>query len=132
MGGAYFFDVAPADTYEKNYQYDRGALLNVTCYQGMSTVAMVNAFTTSGSDKIDAVSFFTNNADVNYGIAIYTDLANTSYQNSGKLRTYQSESLKFVVYSTIPLIQPVELIKDKTFSVVVTLSKDSRKAGEEL
>lgn len=129
---AYFYDVVPKETYGKNYQYDGGSSHNVRCYSGSSSVAMANVFTASGSDRIDAVSFFTNNSDVDYGIAVYTDLTDASDPTSGIPRTYQSGKLQFAGYATIPLTEPVELIEDQTFSVVIILSKDSRKAGEEL
>lgn len=129
---AYFYDVVPKETYEKNYQYDGGVSRYAWNYPGYSSVAMVNVFTASGSDRIDAISFFTSNSDVNYRIAVYTDLTNPSDPTSGVLRTYQSGKLQFAGYATIPLNEPVELIKDQTFSVVVILSKESRKADEEV
>lgn len=93
---------------------------------------MANVFTASGSDRIDAISFFTSNSDVNYRIAVYTDLTNPSDPISGVLRAYLSGKLQFAGYATIPLNESVELIKDQTFSVVVILSKESRKADEEV
>lgn len=129
---AYFYDMVPKETYEKNYQYDGGASRNVRCYSGSSNAAMANVFTASGSDRIDAVSFFTNNSDVNYGIAIHTGLTDASDPTSGTLRTYQSGKRQFAGYATIPLTEPVELIEGQTFSVVIILSKESRKTGEEL
>ncbi|HJK79068.1 MAG TPA: lectin like domain-containing protein [Methanocorpusculum sp.] len=132
MEGAYFYDMIPADTYEKNYQYDGGALLNVTCYPGYSRIAMANVFTASGSDRIDAVSFFTSNSDVKYEIAIYTDLTDAADPTSGSLRTRQPGSLQFAGYTTVPLTRPVELIEGQSFSVIVELSKDYLTDGEEV
>ncbi|HJK79069.1 MAG TPA: lectin like domain-containing protein [Methanocorpusculum sp.] len=129
---AYFYDMIPADTYKKNYQYDGGALHNVTCYPGCSRISMANVFTASGSDRIDAVSFFTNNSDVKYEIEIYTDLTDDAVPTSGSLKTHQPGSLQFAGYATVPLTEPVELIKGQKFSVVIILSKEFLKEGEEL
>lgn len=62
-----FFDIEENDKYEHNYQYDGGIPFGYI--RGCKSVA--NVFTAQNNEKLQAVSFYTQERNVNYEINLY-------------------------------------------------------------
>ena len=62
-----FFELEKSDNYEHNYQYDGGVPLRYI--KGCKYVA--NVFTAQENEKVQAVSFYTQERNVNYEIKLY-------------------------------------------------------------
>ena len=116
------FDMAPADEYGNVYQYDANFGF-MAGYIDCST-AGANIFTAEENEAVEAVSFYTNSADTDYIIQVYTGLVGSS-PTSGTL-AYSSEGISpYAGYHTVELDTPVSVAKGESFSVVVIVSPNS-------
>lgn len=135
---AYVFDFEAADNYDCNYQYDGSAgAYNVTHSDSPLTLvdsggSIANVFRVHNSDasrieKLKAVSFALFDTAVSYRIQIYKNLKDASDPTSGTAQLVRPTegSTSYAGYYTVPLNAPVDLEKNETFSVVVTLKKES-------
>lgn len=135
---AYVFDFEPADNYDYNYQYDgsAGAYNATNADSPLTRVnsgdAIANVFTVQGRDALHtetlrAVSFALLDTAVSYHIQIYKNIQNPSDPTSGTAMflTPVTGSTSYAGYYTVPLDMPVTLQGGETFSVVVTLEKES-------
>lgn len=135
---AYIFDFEPADNYDYNYQYDGSAgAFNATNPNSPLTRvesgdAIANVFTVKGQEGIPtqtlrAVSFALLDTAVSYRIQIYKNLTDPSDPMSGTpvLLEPVTGSVSYAGYYTVPLDAPVSLQNGETFSVVITLEKES-------
>ena len=135
---AYIFDFEPAGSYDYNYQYDGSAgAYNATNTENPYTKveskgAIANVYTVgqkSGvqTETLHAVSFALFDTAVSYEIQIYKNPTDGANPASGipQLKTPVTGSVSYAGYYTIPLPVPVELKTGETFSVVITLEKES-------
>ena len=131
---AYVFDFEAADNYDCNYQYDGSAgAYNVTHSDSPLTLvdsggSIANVFRVHNSDasrieKLKAVSFALFDTAVSYRIQIYKNLKDASDPTSGTAQLVRPTEggTSYAGYYTVPLNAPVDLEKNETFSVVVTL-----------
>lgn len=135
---AYIFDFEPADNYDYNYQYDGSAgAYNATHSDSPLTRidsgdAIANVFTVQGqeglhTETLRAVSFALLDTAVSYHIQIYKNLKDPSDPTSGTAAFLApvTGSTSYAGYYTVPLEVPVALQGGETFSVVITLEKES-------
>ncbi len=135
---AYIFDFEPADNYDYNYQYDGSAgAFNVTNSNSTltkidsgSSIANVFRVHIKGDQKweeLKAVSFALFDTAVSYRIQIFKNPKDASDPASGipALLEPVTGSTSYTGYYTVPLPVPVSLKEGETFSVVVTLEKES-------
>ena len=120
-----FYDVEPADNYDYNYQYDGGMSTKYVC--GYDYVA--NVYTAQGNEKLQAVSFYTQERNINYTISVYK-MTDASDPTSG---SKQGETLTGTVaergYHTIDFTdaggEDIYLSAGECFSVVLRLADSS-------
>lgn len=133
---AYVFDFEPADNYDYNYQYDGSAgAYNATNQDSPLTRvdskgSIANVFSVShkkSGEMLEAVSFALFDTAVSYSVQIYKNLEDASDPASGmaQLETPMTGSTSYAGYYTVPLPVPVALSEGDTFSVVITLEKES-------
>lgn len=135
---AYVFDFEPGDNYDYNYQYDGSAgAFNATNSKSPLTridskSSIANVFTVkekSGlrTELLQAVSFALFDTAVSYSIQIYRNPADAANPTSGtpELLVPVTGSTSYAGYYTVPLDIPVTLEVGETFSVVITLEKES-------
>ncbi len=116
-----------ADNYDHNYQYD-GSYLSLQASVDEHTITAANVFKVKGREQyLDAISFDSPNAVVNYKVEIYTNIKNPEDPTSGTLISDATVTgkTKFTGYYTVNLPCRIPLIPGNTFSVVVTLQKDT-------
>ncbi len=129
--GAYCFDVAPADAYDNIYQYDGsgGTCWNYV-YSGGSIANVYQARANcGGSERLEAVSFWLEDANVNYTIQVFTNLNDPKNPESGTpmLDLKQTGRTTYAGYTTAVLHNPINLTEGTSFSVVVTLAKSGQR-----
>lgn len=141
VGNGTVFAIAPADKYRYNYQYDgntyfAGGLKYTDGSPFMVTKKCANVFNVqegTGKQKLDAVSFATREASVDYSIQIYKnpilDVENDDGSFTGKdnveggtplLSTPITGKTTYAGYYTISLPEKIYLDEGDTFAVVVT------------
>ncbi len=138
---AYVFDFEPADNYDYNYQHDGSAgaynatnsKSTLTKVESGSSIANVFTVQDSGSghrEILKAVSFALFDTAVNYRIQIYKNLTDSADPASGiaQLHTPLTGSTSYAGYYTLPLNQEIILQEGETFSVVITVEKESGEA----
>lgn len=121
--------VSPKEADEKIYQYDgygyNTGLWLPSSGKPIQTVSQSNVFTAEKDEMINAVSFYTMQANVQYKIEIYKNVKlNSSSPISGgeKTESVTTGLLSYEGYNKIPLDKKVSLKKGESFSIVVTLS----------
>lgn len=121
LSDAFAYDVEPSDNYENIYQYDGGSTYNGIGYK-RDKIFGANVYTAVGDESLRAVSFGTMDPNMDYSIQIYKN-PNAGNPESGTkmLQTEKTGTALYMGYHTIP-VDPVELKKGDTFSVVVKLS----------
>ncbi|MBO4838288.1 MAG: InlB B-repeat-containing protein [Lachnospiraceae bacterium] len=127
-GYIYFYDAAPIDNYDHNYQYD--GTCNAVCYgKGWSNstgyylgfannTKVANIFTANGCETLEAVAYCNWDEANTCTVEIYKNPDDRNPE-SGELVSTASASLTFAGYYTIPLDTPVVLAPGDTFSVVI-------------
>ncbi len=119
---AFSMEFAPADTYDRNYQYDGAPGFATLNFSGGST-SLGAAFTAADNEYLKAGSLF-HYADsaTAYTLDVYTNLTSTKNPTRGtKVATVSGTFATSGLY-TVELPSAVELQKGETFSLVFTLS----------
>ena len=123
---SFAFDFEAADNYEFNYQYDGAMKTAVDKYD--NTVTASNVFYNDSDEykSIEAVSYYTSSANVNYSIDMYYSLKDANNPESGKLakNSTSTGTTTYPGYHTIRLKNPVIIKPHDSFSAVITLEKD--------
>ena len=135
---AYVFDFEPADNYDYNYQYDGSAgaynatnststLTKIDSKESIANVFSVKKKENVRCEQLQAVSFALFDTAVSYSIQIYKNLTDIYNPTSGikQLSVPVTGSTSYAGYYTIPLPVSVPLEEGDTFSVVITLEKES-------
>ena len=117
-----FFDVEKADNYDNNYQYDGG----IPFAYSRSFLRGANVFEAKADEKMQAVSFYTQKANVNYEVSIY-ESPDSDNPMSGKLVSSLSGTIAERGYHTIDFVKEdkdeVFMTKGKRYAVVVKLEE---------
>lgn len=127
---AVVFAIAPADTYDYNYQYDGSSLFG-SAYSYIHAQTFANVFTAAGSEGevqyLDAVAFSIEDASRSYEINIYKN-PETDQPESGTplLRTPITGKTSFAGYYTVTLPETVKITQGDTFSVVISFDKETK------
>ncbi|MBQ6066550.1 MAG: hypothetical protein IJK89_06975 [Clostridia bacterium] len=112
----YAYDMASADDYDYNYQYDGGQSSGA-----IKTDGLVNVFTAQTNEVLKAVSaVFMGDTFVNYAVDIYVN-PNADFVKNGKpvAAAHTEGATTYAGMYTIPLNAPVSLNKGDKFAVVV-------------
>lgn len=116
------------DNYQTNYQYDRlGWCFLVDPSSDPADAGHAkgaNIFTAQSDEQLEAVSFYTTDANTNYTIDIYTEVEE-GQPESGKLVHRQSGNEFYAGYHTIELSKAIALEAGKNFSIVVTFDNEN-------
>ncbi|MCI6553539.1 MAG: Ig-like domain-containing protein [Lachnospiraceae bacterium] len=124
---AYLYEYEEADNYDHNYQYD-GAVGD-SWISNWEQIKSANIFTAHGNaggkEALKAVSFETNNVNMDYKVEIYRDLTDPGNPESGILVPEATTQGRTTMegYYTVRLKEEVLLEQGTKFSVVVTFSK---------
>ena len=117
-----FFDVEKVDNYDNNYQYDGG----IPFAFSKSFLRGANVFEAKADEKMQAVSFYTQEANVNYEVSIY-ESPDSDNPMSGKLVSSLSGTIAERGYHTIDFVKEdkdeVFMTKGKRYAVVVKLEE---------
>lgn len=122
---AVFYDVEPADNYDYNYQYDSG--LPFSYIRGCQSIA--NVYKVHENEKLQAVSFYTQERNVSYSISVYQMSEPMNPTKGTKL----GETLTGIVdergYHTVDFTdvggEDIYLTEGELFSVVLRLTDSS-------
>lgn len=130
-GFSFAFDTA--EKYDNNYQYD-GASINGSFTLGAKSITGANVFcakVNEAGETLEAVSFATADANVDYKIDIYVNPIDETKPDSGThiAGATTEGTITYAGYYTIPLAQKVTLENGDIFSVVVKLSSTSGSAA---
>lgn len=120
-GAAYLLE--EADNYEKNYQYDTtGWSFSVATNQEEPTkTKAANIFTAESDEMLEAVSFYTTDANTNYTVSVYTGVGEGQPETGMAYQAVQSGMEPYAGYHTIELDTPIPLKSGEKFSIVVEL-----------
>lgn len=125
------FEFESSESYDNNYQYDGGMDVNTTYARKAANVFTSKAPGGADGETLKAVGFYSGYADADYEISIYTDLNDSGTDpEDGYLLSRTSGRIAYAGFNTIKLEEPVVLLPDTVFSVVVEL-KDKPVEGEE-
>ncbi|GAP39086.1 lectin like domain-containing protein [Flexilinea flocculi] len=114
----FFFDTESSNNYDRNYQYDGSA---GSAY--MTKVdKMANVFTSQKNERIEAVSFASNETNIGYTIKIYTNVIGTTNPEYGTLSAVITGTETYAGYHTVKLTNPIAITSGTKFSVVVDLA----------
>ena len=125
---AWVFDVNRAGAYDNNYQYDGMINAAASAYSCAANVFTTQKKEEIAAESLEAVSFsVTRYAQVDYRIEIYTDLTDPTDPCSGRLveEAVTEGQTSYAGYYTIPLENPVVMLPETTFSVVISLSDNT-------
>lgn len=128
---AVVYEIAPADAYDYNYQYDGSTIFNhfiqnnASFYKNEKKFA--NIFKAGGTtdEVLRSVAFAVGNANLSYTVDIYkvnTDAGTISPENGTLLTSYTGKTT-YAGYYTSELPESIVLHSGDTFSVVVTFDK---------
>lgn len=126
-GFSFAFDAA--EKYDNNYQYD-GASISGAFTLRTKSVTGANVFCAKANEAgetLEAVSFATGDANVDYKIDIYVNPTDETKPDSGThiVDATTTGTTTYAGYYTIPLPHKVNLKNGDIFSVVVKLSSAS-------
>ena len=117
-----FYGVEPADHYDYNYQYDGGLPMNYV--YGYQSIA--NVYTAQGNEKLQAVSFYTQDADVSYSISVYRVSDAAKPESGTQLGDTLTGTLEERGYHTVNFTeaggQELLLSQGDLFSIVLRLT----------
>ena len=113
------YEIAPTDTYDSLYQYDGSYQGGLSSSAGISGA---NVYTANQNETINAVGFYTSEASVPYIVSIYKNVEDGNPM-SGTLLTTQKGTITYAGYHCVDLLEGVNVNKDESFSVVLTLNK---------
>ena len=113
--------------YTTNYQYDLTgwSFSTYTDWNNPKQATAANIFTAKNNEQLEAVSFYTTDANARYNISVYTGVHDGSPQSGKCQLSNQQGQEPYAGYHTIELDQPVKLQKGERFSIVVTFSNPS-------
>lgn len=117
------YEIAPADKYDYNYQYDGSTIFSSG--SGISSSKYANVFTVADDNQeISAVSFAVNNANIDYSIQIYKN-PDEDEPETGEacLTNEETGSIMFAGYYTVDLSESISLSKGDRFAVVIKFSE---------
>lgn len=111
-----------APRYSHNYQYDGDGETSQIGSKTLKAKA-ANVFTAAGDQRLDAVAFYTTDADAEYGIQVYTDGKSDGGPEDGTkaFSEEQTGTEAYAGYHTIALNKPVPLKNGQRFSVVLSV-----------
>lgn len=110
------------DNYKNNYQYDTGgwSYSLPTNMENQKKAKAANIFTAKDDEILEAVSFYTTDADTKYSISVYTGVQAGDPESGRKaFENPQTGTELYVGYHTIELKEPVKLTKGERFSIVL-------------
>jgi C1A family cysteine protease len=111
------FTAEPPTNYQKIYQYDPyGWVANFGL--GSDTAYFANVFTSSGSEQLKAVSFYTTATYADYEVKVFLDPDQGPVSSTG-YKTSQSGNFAMPGYHTVVLDTPVPIRSGERFSVAV-------------
>ena len=113
----YAYEMATADNFDYNYQYDGGQSSGT-----IKTDGMVNVFTAQSAETLKAVSAtFMGDTFVNYTVDVYLNPVGTDFLKTGKpvAAAHTEGSTTYAGMYTIRLANPVSLKAGQKFAVVV-------------
>ena len=117
-----------SESYDNNYQYDGAVADGEGCYQATAAnIFTAHAYGGERGELVKAVSFATNDANVDYTVEIYKDLTNDKDPESGMLVATVSGSTVYPGYHTVELDPESQfrIMPGHKFSVVVTFAEES-------
>ena len=127
---AYVFDVVLSDESRNVYQYDgTGADSSNSVKSGGSIANIYQAKANAeGAEQLDAIAFSLSVTNVNYSVQVYTHVDASTDPTDGvpALAEPVTGKTSYAGYYTVELPAPVQLPKGGRYSVVITLSHDSR------
>ncbi|HVP94379.1 MAG TPA: lectin like domain-containing protein [Methanoregulaceae archaeon] len=111
------FTAEPATNYQKIYQYDPyGWVANFGL--GSDTAYYANVFTSSGTETLKAVSFYTTATYADYEVKVFLD-PDQGPINSEGYKVSQNGNFEMPGYHTVVLDTPVSLKAGQRFSVAI-------------
>ncbi len=121
------FVFRPVDeSFDNNYQYDGAVDWGYGCgYKKAANVFTAHAEEGGRGEVIKAVSFSTNDANVDYTVYVYTGLTNTSNPESGTKAATVSGSTLYPGTYMVELNKDVLVSPNERFSVVISMEKGS-------
>lgn len=127
-----FYQLEAADNYSTNYQYDiTGWTISVAAdsaddYYSEETANCegyaANIFTAESDEQLEAVSFYTTDADTQYQISVYTGSSEENPTSGELVYVGETSYEPYAGYHTIELDSAVKLQESTTFAVVVKFS----------
>jgi C1A family cysteine protease len=113
------FMAETAENYDNIYQYDPLGWV-VSYGSGSDTEYFANIFTSTGSEQLSAVSFYTPVPDASFQVWVYLDTHTnpTAGTNAGSI----SGTASLPGYHTVSLNSPISLNSGQKFSVVVKIT----------
>lgn len=122
---ACFNNADDEDNYATIYQYDPFGL--TSSFGGLDTTYWgANIFESSSNQPLAAVSFYTNDSNVNYEIYIYKNISSNN-PAKGTLAAEKTGSLTYAGYYTTKLDSLIALNPGEKFSVVVKFTNSNYK-----
>jgi len=122
---ASFNNAEDEDNYATIYQYDPFGV--TSSFGGLDTTYWgANIFESSSNQPLAAVSFYTNDSNVNYEVYIYKNISSNN-PAKGTLAAEKAGSLTYAGYYTIKLDSLVALNPGEKFSVVVKFTNSNYK-----
>ncbi len=122
------YDFESGDNYDNNYQYD-GTAGNYPLTSGEETIRLSNVFRAKGDEILKAVAFAPASTSMSYEISIYKlseNFITPAPKDETPLATVSGDT-RYVGYRTVKLDEPVNLMKNDLFSVVVDAKDTSGK-----
>ena len=115
--------------YAHNYQYDGDGEVSQTGDAAQPAKA-ANVFSPTGNQNLDAIAFYTTDADAKYSIQVYTNVTGDSPESGIKaFDTEQTGQEAYPGYHTVPLDTSVPLKSGQKFSVVISIENPYHKAN---
>ncbi|HHU84013.1 MAG TPA: hypothetical protein GXZ23_02430 [Clostridiales bacterium] len=118
------FDISDNTNFDKNYQYDGTYFFNSLYFNNVDEIDFGNIFTSESYELLEAVSFYTLHGNATYTVNVYTDVdidAASPLMGAKVADATTSGDIETLGYHTIRLANPVELLPNERFSVVVTI-----------
>ena len=113
-----FYDFAPVDRYDYNYQYDGIANTNYLSF-GCPKGYLANVFTAQQDEELCAVSgYYYNSPGGTYTIRVYTGVTSAKNPASGTLAATVTGTYEAMGLQTDELPEPITLTAGTKFSVV--------------
>lgn len=119
-GNAYLLE--SADNYTRNYQYDTNgwSFSANTDRHNQNVATAANIFTAASNEQLEAVSFYTTDANAEYSISVYTGVTPGEPESGTCVLKGQRGREPYAGYHTIELSEAVKLTQGEAFSIVVT------------